>query len=316
MINQINISICIPAYKRPENIDRLLHTVSIQTFKNYEIVITDDSPDDSVQTVLQKYDYLPITYYKNEPALGTPANWNFAISKAKGEWIKLIHDDDWLASEDSLQLFAEATTKGHKFIFSAYNNVFSDTKKVQPMYFPPSWQQRIIHNPVTLLPRNVIGPPSVILVHRSLTQQYDTAMKWRVDIDFYIRLLKEQQSFYYINKPLVNVGISSTQVTNYCIDQPEVELPEGLFLLQKYGVQPLKNIRVYDAWWRIIRNTGIRSQEQLQHYTPFSQWPAAIWQMVQFQSNIPVALLKTGVCSKLLMAISFLLNFGRLNKYQ
>jgi len=141
-------------------------------------------------------------------------------------------------------------------------------------------------------------------------------MKWRVDIDFYIRLLKEQQSFYYINQPLVNVGISSSQVTNYCIDRPEVELPEGLLLLQKYGVPPLKNIRVYDAWWRIIRNTGIRNRKQLQQYTAFNQWPDAILAMVDFQSHIVPGILKIGICSKLFMSFSYLLNVRNLNTYQ
>ena len=309
------ISICIPAYKRPENVDRLLHSISIQTFKNYEIIIADDSPDNSIAPLLQKYSYLPIVYYKNTPALGTPANWNFAISQAKGEWIKLIHDDDWLVSNKSLERFAAETTSGYKFIFSAYNNVFSDSNRVQPMYFPSSWQDRIINNPVTLLPRNVIGPPSVTLIHHSIQQRYDTNMKWRVDIDYYIRLLKEEKGFAYINEPLVNVGISSTQVTNYCIDQPEVELPEGLLLLQKYGVQPLKNIRVYDAWWRIIRNVGVRNIAQLQQYTPYNQWPTALLHMVQFQSHIPAGLLKVGVFSKLFMTLSYLFNRSHLNQY-
>ncbi|HVG40418.1 MAG TPA: glycosyltransferase family 2 protein, partial [Chitinophagaceae bacterium] len=112
------ISICIPAYKRPENIARLLQSISIQTCKNYEIIITDDSPDDSLIKVLQKYSHLPIQYYKNETALGTPANWNYGISKASGEWIKLMHDDDWFSSEKSLQHFADHTADKKKFIFS------------------------------------------------------------------------------------------------------------------------------------------------------------------------------------------------------
>ena len=301
------ISICIPAYKRPINIDRLLHSISIQTFTDYEIIITDDSPDDSLQPVLQKYGQLPIVYYKNENGLGTPVNWKYGISLAKGEWIKIMHDDDWFAGEDSLKIFAEATKKGKRFIVCRYFNVFESGKKEAPA-FPESWKSMIVQEPMTLLSTNVVGPPSVTLVHSSIKEQYDTFMKWRVDIDFYVRILSTEKAFELIDQSLVCVGVSETQVTNYCINEPEVELPEGVLLLHKYGVAPLKNIRVYDAWWRILRNVNIRSIEQLESYTPYTTWPKAVQRMVQQQSRIPASLLKLGPFSKLAMALSYLFN--------
>lgn len=229
------ISICVPAYKRPDNVSKLLESISTQSFQNYEIVITDDSPGDELKQVIQKYSHLNIAYHKNKPALGTPANWNMGISKARGEWIKVIHDDDWLSSPTSLQEFAEATKAGKKFIFSGYSNIFEDGRSPELKLFPLEMRSKIINNPLLLLAENVIGPPSVTLIHRSVTEQYDTYMKWRVDIDFYIRLLLKEKDFFAIRKPLVNVGVGESQVTNSCIDKPEVELPEGLLLLKKYG---------------------------------------------------------------------------------
>ncbi len=309
------ISICIPAYKRPENIDRLLQSISLQSFKDYEIIITDDSMDDSLQPVLQKYSYLPILYFKNEQALGTPANWNYGISKASGEWIKLMHDDDWFSSAESLEKFAAHTKSGTKFIFSAYKNITAGTGTQISMLFPDSWNKRIIKEPVTLLSNNVIGPPSVTLVHHSITEKYDERMKWRVDLDFYIRVLKLEKQYNYINDQLVNVGVNNTQVTNYCINQPEVELPEGLLLLKKYGVQPLKNLRVYDAWWRIIRNLGIRNTNQLQQYTKVEEWPKVIINIIRQQSVITPKMLRIGAFSKFLMSLSFIRNQKYLNNY-
>ena len=68
----MKISICIPAYQRPENIKRLLQSIAVQTFRDLEVVITDDSPDDSVKNVLQEFSILPVHFIKNETALGTP----------------------------------------------------------------------------------------------------------------------------------------------------------------------------------------------------------------------------------------------------
>jgi glycosyltransferase involved in cell wall biosynthesis len=302
------ISICIPAYKRRDNLKRLLYSIFIQKFKDFEVVISDDSPDDTVKDVVNEFKGIPINYYKNEKALGTPANWNFAISKASGQWIKIMHDDDWFIDEHSLSTFANAvkSTPG-KFIFSGYYDVFESGEKRLAL-FPQGWKNRLIRNPVTLLAKNVIGPPSVILVHRSIKEKYDERMKWRVDIDFYIRLLLAQKDFQQITEPLIYVGIGSTQVTKSCLNNPSVELPEGWLLLKKYGVKRLKDIRLYDAWWRIIRNTNIRSRDQLATYVEEGEWPAAIKRMADFQSLIPVTILKTGVFSKIFMTLSYLIN--------
>lgn len=301
------ISICIPAYKRVRKLQRLLRSIAEQTYHNYEIVITDDSPDDSVKRLVAQHVNMPIRYFHNTPALGTPANWNHGISLAAGEWIKLMHDDDWFRTPESLQRLVDKTGEGKRFIFSRYANVFEDGKEQFPR-FPRPWRNRIIAFPVTLLAQNVIGPPSVTLIHSSIKEIYDIRMKWRVDIDFYIRLLLIEKEFACAEEPLVNVGIGSTQVTNDCINLPQVELPEGLLLLKKYGTKSLKHILVYDAWWRILRNTGIRSSKQLEHYTAGDHWPLVIQNMVKHQKKIPQKALRNGFISKPAMFLSYVMN--------
>lgn len=307
MKEKVLISVCVPAYKRPDNIRRLLHSLTQQTFTNFEIVITDDSPDNSVADVLPEFPTLPIMYLKNTPALGTPANWNAGIARASGEWIKVIHDDDWLSRPDSLQLFAAASRSGKSFIFSNYKNVWESGKE-EIKTFPLSWRKRIIANPVNLLAYNVIGPPSVVMVKNGLAHTYDERMKWRVDIDCYIRVLQDAQDFEAIPESLVCVGISESQVTNSCINLPEVELPEGLLLLEKYGIKALNDLYVYDAWWRILRNVGVRSEKQLGLFTPGKKWPVVIRNMVAHQNKIPVGLLRNGFVSKPAMFLSYLAN--------
>ena len=105
------VSICVPAYKRPQNIRRLLQSIREQSFKDFEVIISDDSPDDSVKGIMGEYSDIKINYYKNSTPLGTPANWNYAITKAKGEWIKIMHDDDWFAEDNSLMKYVEAAKK-------------------------------------------------------------------------------------------------------------------------------------------------------------------------------------------------------------
>lgn len=234
------ISICIPAFKRIEFLQRLLDSIVIQTFTNFEVVVTDDSPNGEVNDLCQLYKkQLPIVYYKNAANLNTPENWNEGIRKAKGSWIKLMHDDDWFSDSMSLQAFADATaaTPKAQFIFSAYTNVYEETGKMKNMFLPLFWKKALEKDPNILISDNVIGPPSVVLHKNNPQITYDREMKYVVDIDFYIRFLKHN-SFYYMPQPLIKVGINTAQVTKYTFGVAEVHLKEALLLLQKTGGSP------------------------------------------------------------------------------
>jgi len=302
------ISICIPAYKRVDYLRRLLASISQQTFTDFEVIITDDSPDDSVSMLLNELT-LPFEfhYYKNEPALGTPANWNRGLELAQGEWIKLMHDDDWFASETSLRTFAEESKKTKAgFIFSAFNNV-KDGELPRPV-FCSSFRLNIIgNNPVALVAKNAIGPPSVVMHRRDPAFTYDVRMKWLVDMDFYMRYLSSHE-FKYIPQILINIGISASQVTQTASLVPEVEIPEHMLLANKTGIYQLHNLVIYDAWWRLMRNLGIRSDADIRKTGYGSSIPKAVSAIISFQSKIPATFLKIGVVSKILMATCYLLN--------
>jgi glycosyltransferase involved in cell wall biosynthesis len=60
------ISICIPAYEKPEALNRLLQSISIQRFRNFEVIITDDSKTDAAEKIVAAYiDKLPLQYCRN-----------------------------------------------------------------------------------------------------------------------------------------------------------------------------------------------------------------------------------------------------------
>jgi glycosyltransferase involved in cell wall biosynthesis len=119
MNSAVAISICIPAYRNTAFLKRLLDSIACQTFTDYEIIITDDSPDDSVSQLIQNLTGIqPIRYYKNKTALGTPENWNEAIRHANGAWIKLMHNDDWFHSPDALTIFTTRHKKIRHVLFS------------------------------------------------------------------------------------------------------------------------------------------------------------------------------------------------------
>lgn len=305
------ISICIPAYKRTDFLKRLLDSVASQTFKDFELIVSDDSNDNSVKDLLVSYNNkFAIQYFKNEPALGTPANWNFSISKAMGVWIKLMHDDDWFTHDQSLEFFAEAAKDKPDvpFLFSAFQNITYSTGKVEVVKC--NFIDRLILSltPLHLFKRVYIGNPSCTMIRRDIGLLYDTRFKFVVDFEYYIRCMYKTKSYWYIDKVLLNIGFHEDQVTKYTFLVPEVQIPENLVLAEELGYTIFRNILVYDYYWRMFRNLGVRDGAEIKKYYNGTVHPL-INQIISSQKNIPVAMLKIGIISKLCMFITYLFSF-------
>ena len=305
------VSICIPAYKRLNYLQRLFDSIRIQTYKNYELVITDDSGIDSsvYDYVVSEVSDLSIVYHKNLVPLGSPKNWLASISHAKGDWIKIMHDDDYFTSPSSLQEFVDQIDSTVDCIFSGYHAVY-ENGGVKNMTISSYRFKQFVHQPLSLFSNNIIGPPSVMMFRKSVTEIFDERLKWIVDWEYYIRLASKYK-LKYITKPLIEVSYNDSQITNSCFLNPTVEIPETLIFTNKYGNVLFKNIYAYDAWWRLVRNLDLRDINELKKYSSDIHINRNITNMVRFQSNIPLTFLKIGIASKLLMLISYLFNRDR-----
>jgi glycosyltransferase involved in cell wall biosynthesis len=93
------ISVCIPAYNRPELLTPLLYSIVNQDYNSYNIVICeDDSPKRSeIRKVTSQYiDQYPglIQYYENESNLGFDGNVRRLFEKADGDFCLFMGNDD------------------------------------------------------------------------------------------------------------------------------------------------------------------------------------------------------------------------------
>ena len=312
------ISICIPTYNEVDKLRTLLHSVAIQEYKDYEVIVTDDSTNDLSEALITgEFSFLHIRYIHNEKALGTPENWNHAISLAKGKWIKLMHHDDWFTSENALGEFVQKIKEvdgNCNFIFSGYQNVYLGQNKIQVVLAGAFKRALVQRMPLMLFKENIIGNPSCTLVRNDpgMLLRYDNKLKWIVDFEYYITLLHSGITFSYLAKPLISVGIHDKQVTADAQLNPAVEIPEAVYFLQKHGVAALKNIFAYDYYWRLIRNLGIRDMATFNSYLKTPCDIIAISSMIRQQKNISSSLLKKGMVSKCLMSLAYLKNLAGL----
>ena len=91
------VSICIPTYERPDLLKVAVNSCLTQTFRDFEIVISDDSPDIRTQDVVRNLSASqPIAYWRNTPGLGQAKNVNRLFNLASGEFLVLLHDDNFL----------------------------------------------------------------------------------------------------------------------------------------------------------------------------------------------------------------------------
>jgi glycosyltransferase involved in cell wall biosynthesis len=185
-------------------------------------------------------------FVRNTPGLGSPQNWNHAISLAKGRWIKIMHHDDWFSESDALEKMMSVAEKNpHSLIFSGIKGEFVKEKRSYVNLPSQTKIKELQKDPFSLIWANVIGPPSSILFPNSAVQ-FDKALIWLVDIEFYLQLLlKHQLQLVYIEEVLFENNPDEHNITNQCFQNKELELTEFTYIFKKYFPKP--------TWIQLIR---------------------------------------------------------------
>ena len=109
------ISVCIPAYNRPELLAPLIESVLSQNYANFEIVVCEDkSPKrqeiSEIAAAYGKQHPGVIFYHENEVNLGYDGNIRNLIEKASGDYCFFMGNDD-LMSPEALAAVASAVAR-------------------------------------------------------------------------------------------------------------------------------------------------------------------------------------------------------------
>jgi len=229
------ISICIPAFNESMKLERCIKSVLIQTYSNFEIIITDDSDNGEIEQMICNYysGESRIKYFKNKVSLGTPRNWNFSIEKASGYYIKILHHDDWFVNDSCLQKFVEKAIPFKNLPYLFFSSYYDCGKKRKKKKFSGFIFNKIKKNHSILLFYNFIGAPSTVFFRKKDFISFDNSTKWYVDVIFYKTFLKIKGSkCIYISEELVNIGISVNQVTNVLSNMTKFN--EAIYAFDKF----------------------------------------------------------------------------------
>jgi glycosyltransferase involved in cell wall biosynthesis len=277
------VSICIPTFEQTVYLEKCLKSILSQDFKDFELIISDDTLDDTIEKfVAATLGTTPYHYSKNTPALGTPENWNAAIHKAKGKYIKIMHHDDFFTDSKSLGIMV-STIENQKmdFLFCQTDvwHIYSDLHhlhKISNKAF-----KLIVQQPLLLYFKNIIGAPSTTLYKKELSLKYDKNFKWLVDVDLYLQYLFRSKRIGYIKKPLIcTIHGGENQVTSNVKKNKQVQISEHVLLFAKIFPE-IKNIKYFKIFFDyLFFEYKITSYQELHDIVPEASLHEAFFRQV------------------------------------
>ena len=169
---------------------RCLESIERQTFKDYEVILT--------------------------KAGSMPVNTNRAIQCAKGELIKVLYMDDYLAHENSLQEIVDNFKEEDVWMITGCNTNSH-----------PYWTEDIETG------NNKLGSPSCLTFRNNRNILFNEELSWLLDVELYIRLYENICPPKILDTINIIIGEHSGQMTHILTD--EQKLVEQNYLKQKYG---------------------------------------------------------------------------------
>ncbi len=99
--NEPRVSIGLPAYNAEKYLEEALESILVQTYRNFELIISDNASNDRTRDICLKYaqNDRRLRYYRNDRNLGAAPNHNLVFELAKGEYFKWSSYDDKLSPD-------------------------------------------------------------------------------------------------------------------------------------------------------------------------------------------------------------------------
>lgn len=124
-------SIVFPTYNRASDLQFALYCILRQSFLDFEVIISDNCSTDNTKTVVSKLRNKKIRYSRTKKTVGNAINMKRAIQQAKGEYVFLHSDDDFLLYENSLEIIYKEIIKYNPgYVRVNYMSLSLDKKRV------------------------------------------------------------------------------------------------------------------------------------------------------------------------------------------
>lgn len=210
----MKISIAIPTWecygKGGEFLDDLLRTIEIQTFKNFEVCISDHSKDDKVLNKVKEFqNKFDIVYSRNEENRGNgPSNTNKSIEMCSGNIIKVMFQDDFFYDDESLEKIHNQFENSDKmWLVNGCNHTQNDGHSFYwEMY--PRWNDKFLEGV------NTISSPSVLSFRKEVENRFDETLVYFMDCEFYYGMNERYGRPIFLNDVLISNRVGDHQISS------------------------------------------------------------------------------------------------------
>lgn len=244
------VSICVTTYNSANYVIETLNSAKKQTYKNLELIISDDGSTDSTVPKCTAWLKANENRFKRVQLLtvkhntGIVFNINRGIKACNGKWIKEIAGDDILLetciSDNMNYIHLNPSTQ---IVFSKmihFNDVYvaqniistNRLDKLLSKFFSMSIEEQLKE----VIKRNYLPAPSVFYKKKLVTSLgfYDESFGYE-DWPMWITMLEHNIKFYYLEKATIAYRHHSNSVSNHkgiIINEKQIvwkkEISEGM----------------------------------------------------------------------------------------
>lgn len=228
------VTVIISSYNSSQFIVETLESIAGQTWKDIELIITDDCSGDDTVEVCRKWKdenkerFVNALILTNNRNTGVSANANRGLSVAKGDWIKFLGADDTLKQdcieENMLHVISDP---GIRVLFSRvdiYNNDFGPENRLStscedtsdPWSIMATDRNAYSQHKMLLISDRLKYTPSVFLHRETLLSVggFDERFRLLEDYPLWLNLTKNGHRLYYMDKVTVNYRQHSKAINN------------------------------------------------------------------------------------------------------
>jgi len=208
------VSVCIPSYEMygqgAIHLGRSLEALSAQSWKNFEVIVSDHSESDLIKNCCEVFDSkLNINYLRNTENRGSSCeNANNALNHAKNPLIRFLFQDDFLADDSAMERAGKYFAwTGASWMATGCNHRDDSDGRIVHNHYPEFRKDQLFEA------INTLGCPSVIMLKKN-DLRFDRRLPALMDLDYYHKLFElfgEPAVFNDIN---TTIGVHAGQVTN------------------------------------------------------------------------------------------------------
>jgi len=192
------ISIAIPAYEYAGNgwyfLSYLLNSIVEQDYKNYEIIVSDQSSNSDIKQVCDLYSKIMDIHHIPFLERGMGKNFNNAVDNCSGSFIKVMCLDDFFIDARALSKIIQSFS-GNSNFWGLTGCLHSQVMNIFYQRMIPYYQDKI-H-----LGINTISSPSVLTMRGKFF--FDDSLVMLLDCEMYKRLYKFHGDPLIIQDPLI-----------------------------------------------------------------------------------------------------------------